>query len=142
MESATFPNVSLERSLRQRRKRLTPQRALICRLLDGNVEHPSAEALHRRAGKVMPTLSLRTVYAILHELSEIGAVQPLDLGTGSTRFDPNPRPHHHAVCARCGRVRDVQVPMAPIELPPDQREGFWVTGMAVVFRGVCRECRR
>ncbi len=142
MERAVIPAVSLERRLRQHRRRLTPQRTLICRLLDGNLEHPSAETLHRRARKVMSTLSLRTVYAVLHELAEIGAVQPLDLGTGSTRFDPNPRPHHHVVCTRCGLVRDVHVPLAPIELPSDQREGFWVTGVALIFRGVCRECRR
>jgi Fe2+ or Zn2+ uptake regulation protein len=90
----------------------------------------------------MPTLSLRTVYAILHELVEVGAVQSLDLGTGSTRFDPNPHPHQHAVCTRCGRVRDVCVPVDPVELPPDRWKGFWVTGVDLVFRGVCGECRR
>ncbi len=121
---------------------MTPQRALICRLLDGNADHPSAELLHRRAAAAMPTLSLRTVYAVLHELVEIRAVQSLDLGTGSARFDPNPEPHQHAVCARCGRVRDVQVPLDPIDLPPDQRKGFWVSGMDLIFRGVCGECRR
>ncbi len=90
----------------------------------------------------MPTLSLRTVYAILHELVEMGAVQRLDLGTGSTRYDPNPRTHHHAVCARCGRVDDVDIPVGPIELPPDQRRGFRVRGVDLIFRGICRECRR
>lgn len=133
---------ALERRMRQTRGRLTPQRALICRLLDGNVEHPSAEALHRRAQAVMHTLSLRTVYAILHELVEMGAIQQLDLGTGSTRFDPNPKPHHHAVCTRCGTVRDVHAVTDPIDIPPDQRQGFWVQGVDVIFRGVCRECRR
>jgi Fe2+ or Zn2+ uptake regulation protein len=132
----------LEATLRANRRRLTPQRALVCRLLDGSTEHPSAEGLHRRAMAAMPTLSLRTVYAILHELVEIGAAQALDLGTGSARFDPNPRPHHHAVCVRCGHVRDVQVPLPPIELPPDQRKGFWVSGVDLIFRGVCGECRR
>ena len=133
---------ALERQIRQTRGRLTPQRALICRLLDGNVEHPSAEALHRRAQSMMHTLSLRTVYAILHELVEMGAIQQLDLGTGSTRFDPNPQPHHHAVCARCGTVRDVHAVVDPINIPPDQRQGFWVQSVDVIFRGVCRECRR
>lgn len=132
----------LEAKFRSNRRRLTPQRALVCRLLEVNREHPSAEALHRRAVAAMPTLSLRTVYAILHELVEIGAVQSLDLGTGSARFDPNPRPHHHAVCVRCGQVRDVQVPLPAIELPPDQRKGFWVSGVDLIFRGVCGECRR
>jgi Fe2+ or Zn2+ uptake regulation protein len=137
-----IPRTDLERRFHQSRRRLTPQRALICRLLDGNLEHPSAEVLHRRAQGAMPTLSLRTVYAILHELVEIGAIQQLDLGTGSTRFDPNPQPHHHAVCVRCGTVRDVHAVVGPIDLPPDQRQGFWVRGVDVVFRGVCRECRR
>ncbi|MCL6552039.1 MAG: transcriptional repressor [Firmicutes bacterium] len=133
---------ALEGAFRARRRRLTPQRALICRLLDGNREHPTAEGLYRRARQTMPTLSLRTVYAVLHELVTMGAIQALDLGTGSTRYDPNPRPHHHLVCVRCGRAADVHVPLGPIELPPDQRQGYWVTDFQVVFRGVCRECRR
>lgn len=136
------PAGGLEVQFRSQGKRLTPQRALLCRLLDGNTEHLSAEAIHRRAQAEMPTLSLRTVYAILHEMVEIGAVQALDLGTGSARFDPNPRPHHHAVCTRCGQVRDVHAVLPSIELPPDQRRGFWVSSVDVVFRGVCGACRR
>ncbi len=132
----------LERAFRRHRRRLTPQRALICRLLEVDAEHPTAEILHRRAQAVMPTLSLRTVYSILHELVSLDAVQPLDLGTGSTRFDPNPRRHHHAVCNRCQRVFDIHMPVGPIEVPPDQRQGFWVQGVELIFRGVCRECRR
>jgi Fe2+ or Zn2+ uptake regulation protein len=132
----------LEKRFRQRGRRLTPQRALICRLLDGNTDHLSAEVLHRRARSAMPTLSLRTVYAILHELVDMGAVQSLEVGTGSTRYDPNPRRHQHAVCTRCGRVTDVHAEVGPIELPPDQRQGFSVHGVEVVFRGLCRDCRR
>jgi Fe2+ or Zn2+ uptake regulation protein len=144
MGALSTPQASggLEAQLRRHRRRLTPQRALICRLLDGNPEHPSAESIHRRASAQMPTLSLRTVYAVLHELAEIGAIQALDLGTGSARFDPNPHPHHHLVCTRCGRVRDVRLAAPPLDLPPDQRRGFWVTGVDLVFRGVCGECRR
>lgn len=132
----------LERHFRRHRKRLTPQRALICRLLEGTSEHPSAEVLHRRAQAVMPTLSLRTVYAILHELVGLRAVQPLDVGTGSTRYCPDPRRHNHAVCGRCGRVFDVDVAIGPIEIPPDQRRGFRVQQVQLIFLGVCRECRR
>jgi Fe2+ or Zn2+ uptake regulation protein len=128
--------------LRLSRGRLTPQRALVCRLLEGNTAHPSAEALHRRAVVEMPTLSLRTVYAILHELVEIGAVQSLDVGTGSARFDPDPRPHHHAVCIRCGHVRDVHVATEPVELPTDQQQGFRVRSVDLIFRGLCEECGR
>ena len=55
----------------------------------------------------MPSISLRTVYQTLNDLAEMGEIQALDLGTGSTRFDPNIDEHHHLVCERCGLVRDV-----------------------------------
>lgn len=137
-----LPPGALAGQLKQHGRRLTPQRALICRLLEGNAGHPSAESLHRRAVAVMPTLSLRTVYAVLHELARIGAVQPLDLGTGSARFDPDPRPHHHTVCTRCGRVRDVHMTAGLIDLPAEQQQGFWVRRVDLIFRGLCGECQR
>jgi Fe2+ or Zn2+ uptake regulation protein len=122
--------------------RLTPQRVLLCRLLEGNTAHPSAEALHRRAAAAMPTLSLRTVYAILHELEAIGAVRSLDVGTGSVRYDPNPRPHQHAVCVRCGAVRDVEATLSAIDWPEAARQGFRVSVVDLIFRGLCEECAR
>jgi Fe2+ or Zn2+ uptake regulation protein len=131
----------LTEHLKRSGRRMTPQRALICRLLQETREHPSAEALHRRALAEMPTLSLRTVYAILHDLDRIGAVQSLDLGTGSVRFDPHPHPHHHAVCVRCGRIRDVHMDASHIEIPPEQQQGFRVQKVDLIFRGLCQECR-
>ncbi|MDR7418794.1 MAG: Fur family transcriptional regulator [Armatimonadota bacterium] len=133
---------ALVAQLRRHRLRLTPQRALICRLLEGNTAHPSAEALHRRAAAEMPTLSLRTVYAILHELEAIGAIRSLDVGTGSVRYDPDPLPHQHAVCARCGVVRDAQATVGAIEWPADNRQGFRVSAVDLIFRGLCEECAR
>ena len=56
----------------------------------------------------MPTISLRTVYQTLNDLSEMGEILHLDLGTGSARFDANvEEPHHHLVCEGCGLVRDL-----------------------------------
>lgn len=123
-------------------RRITPQRSLVFDLLDGNTDHPTAESLHLQAVQTMPTMSLRTVYAILGELEALGAVRSLDLGTGSKRFCVNPTPHHHIVCERCGRVRDVYVELGPLDIPPDERRGFHVRGYQVIIRGVCADCRR
>ncbi len=124
-------------------RRITPQRNLLFRLIEeAQVEHPSAESLHRRAAREMPSISLRTVYAILEELRQVRAVRPLDLGTGAARFCTNVTPHHHLVCERCGRVRDVFVAAGPVALPPEQRAGFLVKEQTIVFRGLCTDCRR
>lgn len=121
--------------------RVTPQRQSVFRALHGNHEHPSAEAVHAAVVREMPTVSLRTVYATLHDLADMGEIGELDLGTGSVRFDPNTAPHHHLVCDRCGRVHDVEATFASVRLPDDLDHGFEVTGADIVFRGRCATCR-
>ena len=120
--------------------RVTPQRQLLFRLLYDNGTHPSAEALFAAATEQMPGISLRTVYQTLSDLSELGEVHPLDLGTGATRFDPNLGDHHHLVCERCGDVRDVNLESAAKLPPREQLGGFRVATTQVVFRGLCEVC--
>jgi Fur family peroxide stress response transcriptional regulator len=90
----------------------------------------------------MPMMSLKTVYQTLNDLAEMGEIQQLDLGTGSSRFDPNVDTHHHLVCIECGKVRDLYVDFSTIQVPASKRQGFIVGGAEVVFRGFCADCRR
>lgn len=121
--------------------RVTPQRQVIFRLLEGNAEHPTVEALYEAARAEMPTISLKTVYQTVHELEGLGEVDLLHVGTGSVRVDPNvEHPHHHLICTECGRVRDVVVDTADLRVPARAREGFVVSDIQVHFRGVCGDC--
>jgi len=121
--------------------RVTPQRQVIFRLLHGNDEHPTVEALYEAARTEMPTISLKTVYQTVHDLEAMGEVSLLDLGTGSVRVDPNvDEPHHHLICTRCSKVRDVMVDVGPLSIPGAARRGFTVHDVEVQFRGVCDEC--
>jgi len=85
----------------------------------------------------LSTLSFATVYNTLRALDEVGHLGRLELG-GATRFDPNVTPHHHAVCDRCGSVRDVPVARAPRK---PELLGFAVERVEYVYRGVCSACR-
>jgi len=126
---------------RARGFRVTPQRQAIFRLLDGNVEHPTVEALHESARAEMPTISLKTVYQTVHDLEDLGEVHLLHVGTGSVRVDPNvEHPHHHMICTECGRVRDVLVDVGDLRIPARARDGFDVADVQVHFRGVCADC--
>ena len=126
-------------SFRQRGLRVTPQRQLLFRLLDGHERHPTADQLFAEADALMPGISLRTVYQTLNDLVELGELRALDLGTGAARFDPNLAEHHHVVCDRCGSVRDVRVDGSD-RLMPDPLEAFDVRATQIVFRGVCAAC--
>ena len=123
-------------------RKVTPQRQRIFAALQGDVTHPSAEAVFERVRRGMPTISLKTVYQTLNELAELGEVAALDLGTGALRFDPNVDvAHQHLVCNRCGRVRDVTVEVGGLSVPPAAVQGYEVHSAEVVFRGLCGGCR-
>ncbi len=122
-------------------RKVTPQRQCIFRALQDNRDHPSAEALFDAVRAEMETISLKTVYQTLHELSELGQVAALDLGTGMTRFDPNIESgHHHLVCRSCGKVRDLFVDYGDLSVPTASADGFQVSEVEVVFRGSCSDC--
>ena len=120
---------------------MTPQREAIFRVLYGNVAHPTADAIYEAVAAGMPMISRKTVYQTLHELAELGEVALLDLGTGATRVDPNTDgAHHHLVCERCGKVRDLPVAFDGLDVPSEARQGFTVERAQVIFRGHCAEC--
>lgn len=122
--------------------RITPQREAIVRMLVGNEQHPTMEAIHEAITATMPTVSLKTVYQTVNDLEALGMVQVLDLGTGSVRVDPNVEtPHHHLVCRSCGSVRDLPVAFPEVQLPESWRAQFRVDEIQIVFRGACERCR-
>lgn len=130
----------LTAEFRARGMKVTPQRQCIFGVLHGSTAHPTAEAVHADVVQRMPTVSLRTVYQTLNDLSAMGELVPLDLGTGSTRFDPTLSPHHHAVCDRCGRVEDLHASVGEVSVPDGALRGFSISATEIVFRGLCEPC--
>jgi Fe2+ or Zn2+ uptake regulation protein len=120
--------------------KVTPQRRRVFETLHGNGQHPTAEAVYETVRTEMPTISLRTVYQTLNDLASMGELEQLDLGTGSSRFDPNLEPHHHLVCEACGLVHDVSGDFSGVRIPRGEDHGFRVTGTEIVFRGICERC--
>lgn len=117
--------------------KVTPQRQLLFRLMHNNSVHPSADSLYEAASAQMPGISLRTVYQTLTDLTQMGELQTIEVGSGAMRFDPNVSDHHHAVCDSCGDVQDVYVSQAPKLRGLD---GFAVADAHIVYRGLCATC--
>ncbi len=113
-------------------------------MLAGEHVHLRAEAIHAASQRVLPEISLATVYNTLNELVDMGEVLEIAVGNGPERYDPNVAvPHQHLLCTRCGALRDVMPNGEPnLTLPPDQRHGFDVAGVDTTLRGLCPECSR
>lgn len=137
------PPADLADAFRARGLKVTPQRQLLFRLLEGNQEHPTAEALYAQASAEMPGISLRTVYTTLSDLADMGELAPLCVDGGATRFDPNVDDHHHVVCSACGSIGDVYVDGTEhlvVHAPSSEGSAFRATSTSIVFHGTCADC--
>jgi Fe2+ or Zn2+ uptake regulation protein len=126
--------------------KLTPQRMAIVREIALDPTHPTAQELFERLRAAMPTMSFATVYNTLDALSSAGLCVSLSLSPGAARFDANMRPHNHAVCDRCGLVRDVprHDESEPGETDVDASfavvSGFSLRTVERIYRGICASC--
>ena len=123
--------------------RMTKQKQLILDILRGTKSHPTADWVYEQARKVIPEISLGTVYRNLNVLKENKEIMELNYGSTFSRFDGNSENHYHFVCENCGRVDDV-------DLPPQEEVNRLVTKVhggevayhRLEFYGTCAECQK
>ncbi len=128
-------------ALRVTNRRVTPQRVILHRVLQGIGRHATAEDVMREARDQLPSLSLPTVYAALDLFDELGVARRVDAGPGPALYDPRTDDHGHFACRRCGRVVDVDasVDMAPAT-DTAATEGHRVEAAQVLLVGLCSQC--
>jgi Fe2+ or Zn2+ uptake regulation protein len=90
---------------------MTKQRQLILDVLRGTDGHPTADTIYEQVRKMMPQISLGTIYRNLRVLIESGEIQELNYGSSHSRFDGNPSDHYHFVCRDCRAVTDLDLPL-------------------------------
>ena len=118
--------------------RFTPQRERVYDVLLEQRDHPTAEQVFLRAKKLMPDISMATVYNCLDALVRCGLVKQVNLDRGATRFCPNMHEHCHFYCERCGTVYDIDLTrQRPRVAMP---RGFKATQLDLSIRGVCPKC--
>ena len=132
-----------KRRLARKGYRLTKQRQAILEVLRGTDAHPDADWVYREVKKVLPHVSLGTVYRSLEVLRDAGLIASLEVGP-RRRYDGNTSEHQHIFCTACGRVVDVHLPpslLRELEQQAASEADFAVTGHRVEFFGLCPRCR-
>ena len=123
--------------------RQTRQRKLILEHLKRISNHPTATEIYDRVRQDLPSISLGTVYRNLETLCGLGLARKIETFGGQKRFDAVVGDHMHAICTRCGKVRDIE---AGPEFDPEALKridsDFEITGVRVDLIGICPECMR
>ncbi|MEM1088555.1 MAG: transcriptional repressor [Pseudomonadota bacterium] len=91
--------------------KLSPQRRLVCQILDRATDHPDAEQIFHRARKRDARISLATTYRALKALVDLGLVATHDFGDSRTRYEVKEDDHHdHLICTTSGKVIEFHDP--------------------------------
>ncbi|MFT5702492.1 MAG: Fur family ferric uptake transcriptional regulator [Desulforhopalus sp.] len=123
--------------------RMTNQREMILRELVKNKQHLTADELYDIVKKVMPRISLATVYRNLEILSEAGIIGKLEISGRQKRFDYDPEDHDHIYCVVCHRVDNLNIERTGDEVQKlESVEGYSVTGYRLEIIGICESCQK
>ncbi|MFP4281182.1 MAG: Fur family transcriptional regulator [Opitutales bacterium] len=106
---------ALEDALARQGLRSTRQREHVFGVLLHKRDHPTADEVHARVRRDMPTISLATVYNCLETLVTCGLVRAVNYEREPTRFCPNLVPHAHFQDRSTGRVYDIDLPPELLE---------------------------
>jgi len=127
---------------RVKKSRNTKQRTVILEILRRGGFHPTAEAIYHEARKVLPNISLGTVYRNLNFLREQGMVQEIRTNSEtSSLFEGKCSPHAHFHCTKCQAVFDIPLPQCLEELEwKGKSEISMVKSLDLHVMGACRGC--
>lgn len=133
----------LRSACRAKGLRMTPQRDALLHVLSRAPHHPTADELYRGVRRLLPSVSLATVYRNVQQLAEAAVISTFRRA-GTAQYDANPEEHHHFVCEKCGSVADIY--LARVSYRLDARRsplrGTVVHGCDVQLHGRCARCRR
>ena len=120
-------------------KKYSKQREAIKECLKMSKAHPNAMAVYEEVRKILPNISLGTVYRNLGELQESGEILNLSLSDSKDRFDGDTSPHIHFYCRKCNKIFEM-----PIESDYGKalagESGFTPDSSVYVVYGLCKEC--
>ncbi len=130
-------------SCRQAGLKLTHQRMEIFRELAAAVDHPTAETLHQRLVKRIPTLSLDTVYRTLATFCEHDLTQKVETVESQAHYEIIHLRHHHLICKQCRAIVDFDWPSFDSASLPEMIRGWGrINSRNVVIYGVCKKCMK
>jgi Fur family peroxide stress response transcriptional regulator len=84
----------------------THQRLAILSIISQTHTHPTVEEVYDCIKKIIPTISLATVYKTLETFVSVGLVNKVPSSQGIFRYDFNSHPHHHIHIQSSGEIID------------------------------------
>lgn len=123
--------------------RNSKQRNAILTVLKESYDHPTADVVHERVKKVIPNISLGTVYRDLKQLEENGLITVVESSDSKVHYEGHLEEHLHFLCEKCGEITDVFCKSyLPEGIEQLKNKGFSVHSQKTVYYGICPLCKK
>jgi Fur family ferric uptake transcriptional regulator len=136
---------SINETLSDSGRRITGTRRALTELIAAQEGHFTAAQLLARAAAGNVRVGRATVFRTLDMLTEMGALERLDLPDGEHAYvvcEPGGH-HHHVVCRRCGRATDVpDAGLQAVVSEIGRRTGYRIDSHRLELYGLCADCAR
>ena len=88
--------------------RKSKQRDLILDIVNKSHSHPNAYEVYEEARKVMPNISLGTVYRNLDILKKENLITKIEGEDDMVHYDNTFTSHSHFICTKCKNIYDIK----------------------------------
>ena len=129
--------------LRARGDRMTGPRRAVLTVLALRQSHLAPDQVVAAVADLDAGVHRASVYRALEALGELGVVQHMHLGHGTTAYHLAAEHRHlHAACGRCGAVVDLPGDLLDdVAARLDDAQGFALDPAHVALSGTCLRCR-
>jgi len=122
--------------------RITRQRRVILDEFKRANSHLTADEIFKRVRRIVPLVSLGTVYRNLEILYSHGLINKLKTAGHQKLFEANIEDHHHLCCEKCGKILDIPAQSVNFDIQSIQTgKNFEITGYRLELLGLCAECK-
>ena len=122
---------------------LTKQRQAVLQVIQDAEEHLTANEVFEHSRRLLPGISFATVYNSLKYLKNEGFIGEVRFGMDCSRYDRTLTRHDHAICRKCGKLVDLDLPM-PEEMITRAAalSNFETESVELILRGLCPNCTK
>ncbi len=133
---------TLIKRLQDKGYRLTPQRREIIKLLSRDKSHPGAMDILHKVKKIVPGISMSTVYYTLDMMKKEGLIRELEYYDTDNRYEINIKDHINLVCTKCRKITDFTGNVPSFSKAVEKETGFKPASMRFEYYGICRDCEK
>ena len=117
--------------------RNTKQKDTILSVINYSDKHLTAEGVYEEVKKIIPNISLGTVYRNLNNMVDSNLIRRIKTNDGFDHFDNVLIAHDHFICLACNRIFDI---FEDVHVKKTLNVGI-VMNYDIIYKGICNDCK-